>query len=150
VVGTGGKDHWQRFCRALDLEDLVGDPRFATNADRVQNLEELVAIIEERLQTRSGYYWLERLEEEGLPCGPINTFDKVVEDPQVQAREMVIEVEHPVAGSVRMIGIPIKFSETPGGIDKSPPALGQHNEEILGSLGYSETEIVALREEGVI
>lgn len=150
VVGTGGKDHWQRFCRALDLKHLIDDPRFATNADRVRNLKELAATIEERLQTKSGYHWLERLEEEGLPCGPINTFDRVVEDPQIQARQMVIEVEHPVAGLVKMMGIPIKFSETPGGVDSPPPALGQHNEEILGSLGYSEAEIADLREEGVI
>ena len=112
--------------------------------------EALNMIIEEKLQTESGCYWLERLEAAGLPCGPINTFDKVVQDPQVRARDMVIEVEHPVAGAVKMMGIPIKFSATPAGVDAPPPGLGEHNSEILGTVGYSSADIAALREEGVI
>jgi crotonobetainyl-CoA:carnitine CoA-transferase CaiB-like acyl-CoA transferase len=150
VIGTGGKDHWQRFCRALDHGEWIGDPRFADNAGRIAHLGELTAIIEEVLDTAPVTTWLERLRAFGLPCEPIQTLDQVLADPQVRARQMVVPVEHPTAGRLEMIGVPFKLSGTPAGIFLPPPTKGEHTDEILGDLGYTQDEIVSLCNEGVI
>jgi crotonobetainyl-CoA:carnitine CoA-transferase CaiB-like acyl-CoA transferase len=150
VVGTGGKDSWGVLCRVLGLDGLVDDPRFRTNATRIENLDELNELIEAVLVTKDVAFWLEKLEQAGLPCGPINTLDDVLSDPQVQAREMIQELRHPVAGALKMVGIPIKFSETPGALTAAPPQLGEHTDAILAELGYSEEEIASLRNDEVI
>jgi len=150
VIGTGGKDHWERFCRALDREEWIDDPRFVDNAGRIKHLDELTAMIEDVLATAPVAEWLERLTAAGLACDPIQTLDQVMADAQVRAREMVVPVEHPNAGRLEMTGIPVKLSETPGGIRTPPPTKGQHTDEILRSLGYTQDEILSLREESVI
>lgn len=150
VIGTGGKDHWQRFCRALKHEEWLEDSRFADNPGRMAHLDELVAMIEQVLCTAPVSVWLERFNQAGLPCDPIQTLDQIMTDPQLLAREMIVPVRHPRAGVLKMTGVPIKFSETPGGITSPPPEKGQHTGEVLSSLGYSCQKIAELREACVV
>jgi crotonobetainyl-CoA:carnitine CoA-transferase CaiB-like acyl-CoA transferase len=117
----------------------------------VERRQELVALIEERLQSRSRDEWIAAFAAAGLPTGPINTVDQVFENPQVLHRGMVQEVEHPTAGKVKLVGIPVKFTATPGEIRLPPPLLGQHTEEVLRDLlGLGAAEIETLRSEGAI
>jgi len=149
-IGAAPQNLWQGLCQLLGLEHLLEDPRFETNALRHQHLQELAPILQEVFLTRPSGEWLEALTAAGIPCGPINTIDKVFADPQVQHRQMLLEVEHPIAGRLRTIGIPVKLSETPGEVRCAAPLLGQHTTEVLQWLGYSEEEIQALRRDGVI
>jgi len=150
VLGVG-TNHWERFCKMLGREDLLHDPRFATNALRAEHYTVLKPILAEILQTRTVAEWLRDMEKAGIPCGPINAVDQVVGDPQVKAREMIVEVEHQTGGKVRMAGIPIKLSSTPGGIQGSAPLLGEHTEKVLTQLlGYSSEEVGQLRQEGIV
>lgn len=150
TIGASSQDHWLRLTRALGREELADDPRFRTNADRVANRAALIALLEETLITRPGEDWLADLEAAGLPCGPINTVDRLFAEPQIAAREMIATVEHPTAGTVRMPGLPVKLSGTPGSIRHPPPTLGQHTDEVLAELGYDDAARAALRASGTI
>lgn len=150
IVAVGNEGLWQRFCRAAGLEELEDDPRFAVNADRVVNRHELIPLIEERFGEHSVDHWTKVMEAAGVPAGPILNMDKIYSDPHVLSRDMLIEIEHPEAGPVKMTGIPIKFSATPGRVKLPPPALGQHTDDVLRRVGYSEEEIAAMREAGTI
>jgi CoA:oxalate CoA-transferase len=135
----------------MGLEAMMDDPRFATNAARVRHRVDLIARLQEVFLTRSYEEWEELLLEHGIPVGAINTIDQVVEHPQVNARGMIVESEHPVAGKVKLVGIPVKLSETPGSVREPAPLLGQHTEEVLRTyLRMSQAEIGALRQAGVI
>jgi crotonobetainyl-CoA:carnitine CoA-transferase CaiB-like acyl-CoA transferase len=149
-VGPNNQRLWTRFCEALGREELTEDRRFATNADRMEHREELVEELEAVLKTGDTDEWVELFLEAGVPVGPIYNYKQVFEDPHTQAREMMVEMEHPVEGTVRSLGIPIKLSETPGEIRHPAPLLGQHTEETLAELGYSKVEIADLRERKVI
>jgi CoA:oxalate CoA-transferase len=150
VIGVGTK-HWTRFCDSVGLPGLAGDPRFATNAVRAQHYDVLRPIVAEVIKTKRVDEWIRKMEEIGIPCGPINTVDRVVADPQVQAREMIAEVEHAGVGKVKMAACPVKLSETPSGIQGPAPTLGQHTEEVLiRLLGYSTEQIETLRQDGVV
>ncbi|KYH36495.1 MAG: CoA transferase [Candidatus Bathyarchaeota archaeon B23] len=150
TIGCAADRNWRALCRVLGLEELADDPRFSTNPRRVENREELARILGEVFEGESGEVWLRRLQEAGVPCAPVNTVDRVVEHPQLGERGMFVEVKHPKAGRLRLTGIPVKLSETPGEIHSPPPLLGEHTEEILGWLGYSPEEIRELRGRGVI
>lgn len=150
VVGTGGKDHWERFCHALGHSEWAEDPRFIDNANRVAHLDKLAVMIEAVLARAPVEVWVQRLEAHGLPCEPVRTLDQMVIDPQVQARDMVVQVDHPTAGRLDMVGVPFKLSKTPAGVWDPPPAMGQHTDQVLRELGYTERDIDALRGEGVI
>ncbi len=149
-VAAGNDQLWQKFCKALGLENIMNEQRFATNAMRVKNREEIIKIIGDVICTKKADEWLKILTEAGVPCGPIYNMDKIFSDPQVLHREMVKELEHPTAGKIKVTGIPIKLSNTPGEILKAPPVLGQHTKEILSELGFKEIEIEKLYEEKVI
>jgi formyl-CoA transferase len=131
TVGGNNDKLWRRLCAAIGREDLPDDPRFATNPDRMANRPALVAELEAALAARDTDTWVELLLDAGVPAGPILDYAQVVEDPHTRAREMVVEMEHPEAGTVRTLGIPVKLSETPGTIRRPAPLLGEHNDEVL-------------------
>jgi formyl-CoA transferase/CoA:oxalate CoA-transferase len=150
MVAVGNDGLWRRFAAAVGRGDLAEDPRFATNKDRVAHREELVALIEEALAARTSAQWAEVLNEAGVPSGPINTVPEALAHPQVLAREMVVEVEHPQAGPLSMLGSPVKLSAQPPAVRSAPPRLGEHTDEVLTELGLSPEEIAAMRDEGAI
>jgi CoA:oxalate CoA-transferase len=151
VVAAGNDGIWKRFCSVADLEEIVDDERFKTNPDRNKNYDELRPIIAEKMLERTTEEWNKILDDVGVPNGPINYVDKVLENEQVNARNMIVEVEHPVAGKLKMPGVAIKLSETPGKILTPAPLLGQHNQELLKEFfGYTEEEVQTLLDEGVL
>ncbi len=151
VVGAASEGNWRRLCEAIGMAELADDPRFAKNAQRVANRQELIRILASEFLKRPTAAWIELLTGAGLPCGPVNTIDRVFKEPQVLHRKMLIEVEHPTAGKVRMAGLPLKFSDTPASVRLPPPVLGQHSQDILRSwLEMEEGEIADLKSKGII
>jgi len=150
-IAAGNENLWKRFCELLELQELVDDPRFETNPKRVENRQELIPLLEEKTRELSKAELLDMLTRAGIPNGPINTLKEVFESPQVDALNMLQEVEHPTAGKLKVTGIPLNFSETPGEIALPPPLLGEHTEEILTQfLGYSALDVEDLRREGIV
>jgi crotonobetainyl-CoA:carnitine CoA-transferase CaiB-like acyl-CoA transferase len=150
TLGAAGQQFWPGLCRVVGLPALEGDPRFATNADRVRHRRELAALLQERFEREPTARWLERLEAEGIPAGPVLGYDQVFADPHVRHRQMAVPVEHPRAGPTRVLGVPVKFAATPAGVRRPAPLLGEHTDEILAGLGYSETDRARLRAEGAV
>ena len=138
AIGGAANRFWSLLCRILELEQLIDDSRFREKKDRVANNLELEKILSDRLGTNTTQYWFERINAAGIPVGPVMDYGQVYADPQALAREMVTQVEHPVAGSTRTLGIHIKLSQTPGAVRRPAPRLGEHNEEILGPLAGEE------------
>jgi crotonobetainyl-CoA:carnitine CoA-transferase CaiB-like acyl-CoA transferase len=150
ALGAANQASWESLCAALDRKDLPRDPRFLTNADRTTNQIELGLLLDQIFAMRPVEEWLALLEKAGVPAGPVYAMDQVYGDPQVKARQMAVEVEHPKAGSTWLIGIPVKLSATPGEIRRPAPTLGQHTDEILREAGIGDERIRALREKGVV
>jgi len=151
VVGAASEGNWRRLCQAIAMAELADDPRFAKNAQRVEHRAELIRILTTVFLKRGTAAWIELLTGAGIPCAPVNTIDQVFSAPQVLHREMLIEVEHPTAGSVRMAGLPVKFSGTPASVRLAPPLLGQHNQEVLRSwLQMKDGDIADLQSKEVI
>jgi len=151
VVAVGNDQIWKRYCQVTGLDALIEDPKFAKNPDRNKNYDELRPLIAEKMMGKTTEEWMKILDDNGVPNGPINYIDAVLEDEQVKAREMIVEVEHPIAGKLKMPGVAIKLSETPGAVVAPAPVLGQHTTEILQRFfGYSEGEIEDLYEKGVL
>lgn len=150
MIAAGNDGLWLKFCRAMGKDELAEDAIFKTNALRNTNYDVLRPKIAEVIETKTTAQWQEILDGAGVPNGPINTVDKVIEDPQVIAREMIVEVDHPVAGKLKMPGVPIKLSETPGSIRKPAPLLGQHTDEILKEiLNLPEEKIEELKSKNI-
>ena len=149
-IAVGNDQLWGKFCKAVGLEGIVNDPRFATNAKRVQNRDEVVKAVGDLIATKNGEEWLKILTDAGIPCGPIYTVDKIFSDPQVIHRQMVAELHHPKAGTIKVTGNPVKLSDTPGEPSVAPPLLGQHTQEVLEGLGYSAKEIEELKQAKLI
>jgi crotonobetainyl-CoA:carnitine CoA-transferase CaiB-like acyl-CoA transferase len=151
IVATGNDGQYQKFVEVGGRADLATHERYATNPLRVQNRDELVPILAEMVKAQPRDWWIERLEAVGVPCGPINDLHDVFQNPQVQARGMVVEAAHPTAGKVKLVRNPMRLSASPAETDKAPPLLGQHTDEVLREvLGRSEQDIAALRAKGVL
>ena len=150
VVAVGNDQLWRTFCGVIGAEALADDARFRTNKDRVAAREALRPLLVERMRTRPAAEWIERLKAAGIPCGGVRDLAQVFADPQLIERAMVVAIDHPVAGAIRQLGVPIKMSGTPGAVRTPPPALGQHTEAILGELGMSGPEIARLRADGAV
>ncbi len=149
-IGAANQANWERLCAAIGRDELVSDARFAEPKDRMNNLDDLVSTLERTFAQQTSEHWLDVLESANVPAGPIYDLAQMYDDPQVRAREMMVETEHPVAGSVKNIGIPIKLSETPGRFQRPAPTLGQHTDGVLRDLGCSDAEIESLRADGVV
>ena len=150
MVAAGNDRLWATLCELMEL-DIACDPRFATNPQRNERYAELRPILAEKFITKTAEEWQPMFDKAGIPSGPINTVDKVVKNEQVVAREMILEVEHPVAGTTRVPGIPIKLSRTPGEIRMAAPVLGADTEKLLNQyLGLTSDQVAELREKQVI
>jgi formyl-CoA transferase/CoA:oxalate CoA-transferase len=148
-VAVGSEAIWRRFAELVDPQ-LLDDPRYATNRERVAHRKELVVRLEDLLNRKTTRQWTEAFDAAGVPCGPILTVEDVFADPQVAHRGMVQEVDHATVGRVKQTGLPVKLSDTPGRIRSAPPALGQHTDAILEGLGLDRTAIAELRRDGVV
>lgn len=148
TLGASNQKTWGQFLQMLNAPELAQDSRFVDNAGRMANLPELVAELAPRFKTRTTKDWLDRLEKAGVPAGPVLSIAEMHAHPQTIARDMVPVVSHPVAGDVQTIGLPVKFSATPGKVAQAAPLLGQHTREVLSQAGYSDAEIDTLISEG--
>jgi crotonobetainyl-CoA:carnitine CoA-transferase CaiB-like acyl-CoA transferase len=149
-VGANTDKLFESFCRAIGRPDLIEDGRFTVGSGRLENRAALIAEIEKTTVGETRAHWLERLDRDGVPAGPINTYPEALSDPHALARQMVVDLVHPGAGAIKALGVPVKLSETPGAVDRPAPLLGQHTAEILSELGYTEAEQRALRQQGII
>ena len=134
TVGAAQQNFWEALCRVLDAPDLRDDPRFRTNRDRVAHNDLLVGLLGQRFRQHGSDHWLDALEEAGIPAGPVLDFAEALSHPQTIAREMVVEVQHAIAGPTRTLGVPAKLSATPGTVRTAAPALGEHTREVLDAL----------------
>jgi len=151
VLAVGNDDQFQRFCRVAALAEVGDDPRFATNAGRVQHHDALNPLIERALAADTAAGWTQRLRKAGVPCGAVRSVGDALSDPQTLARVMVETVDHPTIGPLRVLGVPVKLSDTPGGVHAPPPRLGEHTARVLREdLGYSDARVTALAETGAV
>jgi len=151
ALAVGSDKLWRIFCPLIGRPELTDDPRYRTNADRDRNRESLITILQETFLTKTYEDWEALLLAHGIPVGAINTIDQVVTHPQVQAREMIVETEHPVTGRVKMVGVPVRFSQTPGAVRSPAPRLGEHTDQVLAHyLDLTPAEIDRLRQVGAI
>lgn len=150
VIAVGNDEIWKRFCPAAGLPELAANPRFATNRDRMANYDEMRPPIDRVFRTETNAEWIARLNAAGVPNGEVRDIGQMLNDPQLAAREMVQTMMHPTIGATRVIGAPIKLSDTPASLRTPPPVLGQHTDAVLAELGYGAAEIAGLRDNRVI
>ncbi|MGH8829562.1 MAG: CaiB/BaiF CoA transferase family protein [Polaromonas sp.] len=151
ILAVGNDQQYLKFCKVANIPELGVNPLFARNRDRVLNRSQLVPILEAVMKTRSKADWLAALEAAKVPCGAINNLAEVFADPQIGARHMVTQWQHPVKSDLRLVSSPIKLSATPVRTDLPPPLLGQHTDEVLRELlGWPEERLAALRQQGVL
>jgi crotonobetainyl-CoA:carnitine CoA-transferase CaiB-like acyl-CoA transferase len=150
AIAPSTQVHVRRLLEALNLAHLLDDPAFADNAARMRNRERLRELINAKIGEATVEAWIERLNRAGVPCGRVMDLGEVFSDPQVRAQEMVLEVEHPGHGPVRMTGFPVKLDATPARIRRPAPALGEHTEAVLRELGYTPDQIAALQAAKII
>ena len=148
AIMGGSTDQWPLFCAAIDHVELIDDERYATGWSRTQNYDALIPVIEEAMLTKTTAEWVETLNGMGVPAGPVQNIAQVAADPQVNHRDMFVELPHPALGPVTFTGNPIKLSRTPSGPSRVPPRLGEHTDEVLAEAGLSPADIAALRSDG--
>jgi crotonobetainyl-CoA:carnitine CoA-transferase CaiB-like acyl-CoA transferase len=149
-LAVGNDDQFQRFCKAAELQKLLEDERFSTNPRRVTNEASLKEIIEPVMRKRKRDEWIAALADAGVPCGAVRSVPEALSDPQVSTRRMVEAVEHAVLGSMKVLGTPIKLSDTSASVRSAPPTLGQHTDTVLAELGLSGADITALRTRAIV
>ncbi len=149
-VGAANQRNWLRFLDVIGAPELNDDSRFASNHDRMQHLKQLEDILNDHLRHETSEVWLDRMERAGLPAGPVLDILQMQADPQAHARDMIVEVDHPVAGQVKTLGHPVKFSETPASIRRAAPTLGQHSREVLHEAGYAADQITTMIASGAV
>lgn len=152
VATMGGvRDQWPLYCAIIGHLELIDDERYQTGWSRTQNYEALEPVLNEAMKARTTQEWLAELESAEIPCGPVNTIDKVVADPQIQIREMIVDVHHPTAGSFKVTNTPVKLSRTNAKLEQASPDLGEHTKEVLAEfLGKTGPELLELEKNGVI
>lgn len=150
VVGGANQKNWLRMLEALGATELAADPRFKSGADRMAHLHELEVELSKRFGKKPARYWLDALEQKGVPCGPVQDMLQALRDPQTIAREMVVEVGHATLGPVKTIGLPVKFSATPGKVRTGAPLYGEHTREVLREHGFDDSEIDAFESSGAV
>jgi len=151
AIGVANQKLWVKFCKVIGKEEWIDDPRFVSNPKRVENRELIISLVAEVMAQKTCDDWMDLLVKASIPCGPVNDMEHLFADPQILHRNMVVEVPHPSIGTVRLGGIPVKYSQTPGSVRLPPPLLGEHTDEILREvLGYSPEKIEALRGAGAI
>ncbi|MEE3047269.1 MAG: CaiB/BaiF CoA-transferase family protein [Pseudomonadota bacterium] len=151
ILAVGNDSQFKSFCAVAGLDDLPADERYATNRNRVANRDTLVPLIRQAMVLKTTDEWIAALEKANVPCGPINTLDRVFDNPQVKHRGLVKRLDHPTAGTVPTVGNPIRFSKTPITDEKAPPMLGQHSDEILRKVAdLSDDQIAKLRDAGIV
>jgi crotonobetainyl-CoA:carnitine CoA-transferase CaiB-like acyl-CoA transferase len=151
VLGVANNSLWERCCRVLDRPDIACDPRFDTESKRVEHRVELVPLLNEVLATRKTEEWLKRFEAEGVPAGRIKSVAEVCESEHLKARGMIVSLDHPTAGSVKVMGVPVRLHGTPGRAELPPPRLGEHTQSVLKRvLGLTAADVARLRRSGVV
>jgi len=151
AIAVANQKLWVNFCMAVHKEEWMDDPRFESNPKRVENRDVLLPLIHELFAQKTCDEWMEILVDAKIPCGPVNNMQHLFADPQVRHRNMIAEVPHPTIGTLRLAGIPIKYSNTPGTIRRHPPLLGEHTDEVLAeTLEYSPEQMEALKKDGVV
>jgi crotonobetainyl-CoA:carnitine CoA-transferase CaiB-like acyl-CoA transferase len=150
TVGANNDKLFEAFCAAIERPDLAADVRFLGVRERMRHRDALIQAIEATTARATRAHWLRRLDAAGVPAGPINTYAEALADPQTLARGMIVDLDHPGAGPIKALGVPVKLSDTPGAVDRAAPLLGQDNAAVLAELGYSEAEQRTLKDKGVI
>ena len=150
AIAVGSDKLWKIFCPLMGRPDLTNDPRYKTNSDRARNRDSLIETLQQVFLTKTYEQWEPLFLEKGVPFGATNNLAEVVEHPQVKARGVMVKMNHPRAGKVQMVGVPMRLSKTPGSVRTPSPSIGEHNDEVLKEvLGMSQTRIDALRKDGV-
>jgi len=149
-IGVTNPKQWVNFCNELGIEELIADPRFSSTDARLNNYHDLKVILDRTLQGFAKAEVLQKMSAAEIPAGPVNTVAEILDDPQMDAREMIRELTHPEYGPIRLLGIPIKLSDTPGIVEGAPPYFGEHNRAVVSMLGYSESAIDEMAKDGVL
>jgi crotonobetainyl-CoA:carnitine CoA-transferase CaiB-like acyl-CoA transferase len=145
----GSDPYWHEFCSAAEIEHLENNPKFDKHITRTKNAVELIQILDKKFGSKEREYWVKRFNSTDLIWAPVNDYAEVAVDPQIIANNYIVDFDHPSHGNVKMVGPPVRLSETPGEIRRAAPEYGQHTEEILLELGYTWEEISRLNEEEI-
>lgn len=151
AIAVANEKMWVNFCKLIGREQWIADPRFESNPKRVEHRDVILPLIADELARKTCDEWMELFVAAAIPCGPVNDMQSLFADPQVRHRGMIAEIPHPTIGTLRLTGVPIQHSETPGAIRRPPPLLGEHTDDVLADvLGFSPEKIASLRGRGTI